>query len=291
MEAEGTAAVATLAGCATGSAGAVFAVGITRAAEATTAGAACLTVTGRDGAAVAAAAAAAAAGAAGIAGAVGAAGAFGAAGTFVTRGAVASCPTGPNSGLRGFMLSRGRPSASHCLVAVAVVGAIVLVELLLGCSEDTRLEVGDDTCSCFAVVVVVAGAGAATFVTMAAAAGDATTPAAGAVSVVDACLGSSTNLHRPSITWNAALEFAGGTCSAVESDLGFAGGTFSAGKTDFAFGFVQPPGVLSPFLAPAIRNGTRFLCGGVRIPLHLCRLPGSRSFKISITSVQFATAV
>jgi len=51
MEADGTVAVTTLAGCATGSAGAVFAVGITRAAEATTAGAACLTVTGPDGAA------------------------------------------------------------------------------------------------------------------------------------------------------------------------------------------------------------------------------------------------
>jgi len=213
-------------------------VGITRAAGATTAGAACLTVTGPDGAAVAAAAAAAAAGAAGIAGAVGAAGAFGAAGTFVTRGAVASCPTGPNSGLRGFMLSRGRPSASHCLVAVAVVGAIVLVELLRGCSEDTRLEVGDDTCSSFAVVVVVAGAGAATFVTMVAPAGGATTPVAG--------------------------------------------GTFP---------LLQPKGVLSPFPVPAIRNGIRFLCGGVRIPLRLCKLPGSRSFRMSITSVQFATAV
>jgi len=135
-------------------------------------------VAGLDGAAVAAAAAGAAviaagatvgaAGTAGTSGAFDAASVVGAAFAAGAEEAVANCPMGPSSGLRGFSWSRGLPfasseGASHCgeAVVLVVVDAVMVVVEILGCAEDTRLAVGDDTCDGFTVVVVVVGGGAA----------------------------------------------------------------------------------------------------------------------------------
>mmetsp|Transcript_55643 Transcript_55643/g.110557 ORF Transcript_55643/g.110557 Transcript_55643/m.110557 type:complete len:203 (+) Transcript_55643:446-1054(+) len=201
---------------------------------------------------------------------------------------------GPSFGSRGFKLSRSRPFASHCVVVVAVVVAIVVVERL-ACTDDTRLAVGDVTCVAFSVLVVVAGDGAAIVaVTLVAELATAlvlvkspaaTTPTAGVVSVVDACLGFNTSLGRPpAVHCNAAPGLASGACSPAETDVASdlaQGGGLRAARSAFVPAFIC-----------AFRKGTMFLRGGVSIPpLRLCRLPGRRSFRMSRTSVQFATAL